>query len=75
MVQDWLGSAAVWIPGPTDRHSDVLGMLIRDTPVTPALVSDAQIAALSIEHGLEVASADADFARFPGVRWYDPLRP
>lgn len=38
------------------------------------LVPDAHLAALSIEHGAEMCSSDADFSRFPGVRWVDPLR-
>ena len=38
------------------------------------LTSDAHPAALSIEHGAELCSSDADFSRFPGVRWHDPLR-
>jgi hypothetical protein len=36
-------------------------------------VSDAQLAALAIEHGLEVCSADTDFAGFTEVRWHNPL--
>ena len=38
------------------------------------LVPDAHLAALAIEHGLVLCSADADFARFPGLRWHNPLR-
>jgi predicted nucleic acid-binding protein len=34
---------------------------------------DASLAALAIEHGLVVLSADSDFARFPDVRWEKPL--
>jgi predicted nucleic acid-binding protein len=37
-------------------------------------VPDAHLAALSIEHGLTLCSTDGDFARFPGVRWENPLR-
>lgn len=32
-------------------------------------------AALAIEHGLEIYSADSDFARFPQVSWVNPLQP
>ena len=28
-VHDWLGASATWIPGPTERHAEVLGSLIR----------------------------------------------
>jgi toxin-antitoxin system PIN domain toxin len=37
------------------------------------LVPDAYLAALAIEHGCEVVSADKDFRRFPGLRWRHPL--
>lgn len=43
-------------------------------PITGNLVPDAQLAALAIEHGLVVHTADSDFARFPGLRWTNPLR-
>ena len=34
---------------------------------------DAHLAALAIEHGLVLCSSDSDFARFPGLRWDNPL--
>jgi hypothetical protein len=37
------------------------------------LVHDAHLAALAIEHGLTLCSTDGDFARFPGLRWENPL--
>jgi predicted nucleic acid-binding protein len=37
------------------------------------LVPDAHLAALAIEHGLELCSTDTDFARFPEIRWRNPL--
>ncbi len=37
------------------------------------LIPDAQLAALAIEHGLTVISADTDFARFTEIRWENPL--
>ncbi len=37
------------------------------------LSSDAHLAAIAIEHGAEVNSCDTNFARFPGLRWKDPL--
>jgi len=38
------------------------------------VATDAHLAALAIEHGAKLCSADADFSRFPGVRWMDRLR-
>lgn len=46
----------------------------RPSPVRGNLVPDAMLAALAIEHGLTLCSADTDFARFDGLRWEDPLR-
>jgi uncharacterized protein len=36
-------------------------------------VPDAHLAALAIDHGLILCSTDGDFARFPGLRWENPL--
>jgi hypothetical protein len=63
------------VPTPTARHPEVLGGLIGSHHVGADLVADAHLAALAIEHGLAVCSADSDFARFPEVRWHNPLSP
>ena len=51
----------------------ILGRLLDRVHATGNLVPDAHLAALAIEHGLTVCSADADFGRFPGVTWVNPL--
>ncbi|HMP73213.1 MAG TPA: PIN domain-containing protein [Kiritimatiellia bacterium] len=71
-VEEWLGAETAWIPQPTDQHADILGKLI-PTCSRSSLIHDAHLAALAIEHGLEVCSTDGDFARFRGVRWVNPL--
>lgn len=71
-VGDWLSATPVWIPLPTDRHFDVLTDLI-PTVGRSELLPDAHLAALAIEHGLVLASADRDFARFDNLRWVNPL--
>jgi toxin-antitoxin system PIN domain toxin len=73
-VEMWLGLPNVWIPGPTPRHADVLGGLIRRYQLTGNLVTDGRLAALAIKHGLVLYSADTDFARFEELRWVNPLR-
>lgn len=40
---------------------------------TGKLVADAHHAAVAIEHGCELVTTDADFARFPGLRWRHPF--
>jgi uncharacterized protein len=72
-VEEWLGLPQVWVPPATDRHAEILGELLRATNATSALVTDAHLAALAIEHGLTLCSTDGDFARFPGLRWENPL--
>lgn len=72
-VEEWLGNSSVWIPGPTERHAEIIGPLLRGPGSQSKLVMDAHMAALAIEHGLELCSSDGDFARFPGLRWVNPL--
>lgn len=72
-VHAWLACAPVWIPLPGERHAEILGRLLEDPLVTSRLVSDAHLAALAMEHGLTLCSTDGDFARFPGLRWHNPL--
>jgi toxin-antitoxin system PIN domain toxin len=72
-VDEWLGVARVWIPQPTEHHGKILADLLTRTQATGNLVPDAHLAALAIEHGLTLCSADADFARFPGLDWFNPL--
>lgn len=72
-VEDWLAAPVAWVPAATESHAEVLGALIAKYRVTGNLVPDAHLAALAIEHGLEVCSADTDFARFTEIRWVNPL--
>lgn len=73
-VTDWLAAPAAWVPSPTKQHAEVLGDLVERHSLRGNLISDGHLAALAIEHGLEVCSADTDFARFSEVRWRNPLR-
>lgn len=72
-VEEWLAAPTAWIPQPTADHARVLGQLLRAYDIRGNLVMDADLAALAIEHGLEVCSADTDFARFSELRWRNPL--
>ena len=74
-VESWLGCPAAWIPQATDNHPAVLARLLPHAAGRPNLVPDAHLAALAIEHGLALCSTDGDFARFPGLRWINPLAP
>lgn len=72
-VDAWLTCEPVWVPNPTSRHREVLGRLLAGPGVRAEHVPDAHLAALALEHGLAVASADTDFTRFPGVRLENPF--
>jgi len=72
-VEEWLSCDQVWIPLPAARHIELLADFLKRPFVTTRLVSDAHLAALAIEHGLTLCSTDGDFARFPGLRWHNPL--
>lgn len=73
-VDEWLDAPAAWVPEPGRGHREIFGRLIRDLDLRANLVSDAALAALCIEHGLQMVSADSDFARFTELGWFNPVR-
>jgi uncharacterized protein len=72
-VRDWLACESAWVPQPTERHHDLLDKLLAQPGVNSNLVPDAHLAALALGHGLTLCSTDGDFARFPELRWLNPL--
>ena len=72
-VSVWLESPVAWIPQPGTEHADLLGELLIRHEAAGNLVPDAMLAALALEHGLTVFSADTDFARFTEISWENPL--
>ena len=63
------------IIGPGPEHLAIFEELCRHASATGKLVADAQHAAVAIEHGCTLVTTDADFDRFPSLRWQHPLRP
>jgi toxin-antitoxin system PIN domain toxin len=74
IVREWLTRKNVTIVQPGSGHCELLLDLIERVGVAGNLTSDAHLAALAIEWQAEVATSDVDFSRFPGVRWYNPLK-
>ncbi len=72
-IDAWLTAVPVWVPPATERTAAVLARLMSRHGISGNLVTDAQLAALAIEHGLVLCSADTDFARFDELRWHNPL--
>ena len=56
---------------PSRTHWDLFVNMC--SAIEGALVSDAYLAALAVEHGCELITTDSDFARFPNLRWRHPL--
>jgi len=72
-VRDWLNLPGVILLDPGPRHIDLLEGLLIDHSIVGPMVTDAALAALTIEHGATLASTDRDFRRFKALRWINPL--
>ena len=73
LVEEWLARPSVVVLHPTSRHLSILRGVMEPLGTAGNLTSDGHLAALAIEYGAEVCSADSDFARFRGVRWTNPF--
>lgn len=73
IVDAWLAQPIATIVLPTERHWTLLARLMVSGQARGPLVSDAHLAALSIEHGATLVTNDRDFARFPGLTVAYPL--
>ena len=72
-IGNWVSGEPSWIPVAAERHSEILSELLALPGIRGNYVHDAHLAALAIEHGLILCSADGGFARFPQLRWLNPL--
>jgi hypothetical protein len=74
LVDGWFARPHVRTLHPGEGHWAILRELLDVVPAAGSLLPDAHLAALAIENGAELCSADTDFARFPRLRWTDPTR-
>lgn len=72
-VSAWLGQPNVSHLAPGPRHVEIAFSLLREAGTGGNLTTDVQLAALALEHDADMYSNDTDFARFPGLRWRNPL--
>jgi toxin-antitoxin system PIN domain toxin len=72
-VESWLERPQTQIVNPGPRHLEILVDLMQASGASGRLTTDAHLAALAIETQSELHSNDLDFARFPGLRWRNPL--
>jgi toxin-antitoxin system PIN domain toxin len=73
LVDEWLEQPNIRVLSPSDEHWILLRRMIVEGQASGALISDAQLAALTMEYGGVLHTTDRDFARFPGLRWTNPL--
>ena len=73
-VQSWLDQPCVRVIQPTEQHWPIFQQMLHGGNATANLVADAHLAALAVEHNCVLYSTDADFARFRGLKWKNPLK-
>lgn len=72
-VEEWWMQPVSLIINPGKRYPKLFLGYIRQLGTAGSLTTDAQLAALAVEHQAEIHSNDQDFARFSGLRWRNPL--
>jgi len=73
IVAGWFECPTVTLLNPGERHWEILREMMTKGQARGPLVTDAHLAALAIEHGAALATTDRDFARFPGLKFFNPL--
>jgi toxin-antitoxin system PIN domain toxin len=73
LVDEWIALKRVRLLAPGERHWYLLQKMLIEGQVRGSDITDAELAALTIEHGGVLYTTDRDFARFPGLRWENPL--
>lgn len=72
-VASWLARPNVRLLVAGPGHVESVCRLLTKVGTAGNFVTDAQIAALALEYGATVHSADTDFSRLTGVKWKNPL--
>jgi toxin-antitoxin system PIN domain toxin len=73
IVEEWRALPQVRTLPQGNGYWNIFREVLLQGDVRGKLTSDAALAALTIEHGGVLYSNDRDFARFPGLRWVNPL--
>lgn len=73
IVDRWLARRVVRLIVPGNSHWRLLKEMLIAGQVQGPRVTDAQLAAVTLEYGGVLYTNDRDFARFPGLRWVNPL--
>jgi uncharacterized protein len=73
IVDLWLAHPNVQVLTPGVGYWPLFRRMVIGGRAAGPRVSDAEIAALTMEYGGVLYTTDRDFARFPGLRWKNPL--
>ncbi len=73
VVDEWVAMPHVRLLAPGERHWALFREMLVKGSVRGKLTTDAALAPLTIEYGGVLHTNDRDFARFPGLRWVNPL--
>lgn len=73
IVESWLSHANAQLLQPGPRTWALLSELCEEGQAKGAMVMDAHLAALALEHGAAIATTDRDFARFPRLETVNPV--
>ena len=73
IVEEWAALPTVHLLAPGDRHWAFFKRMLIDGKASGPLTTDAELAALTMENGGVLYTTDRDFARFPGLKWTNPL--
>ena len=75
IVAEWIALPNIEILTPTQNHWTIFQSLIIESQTKAALMMDAHLAALAIEHGATLATTDSDFRKFSKLKTINPLLP
>ena len=73
VIDEWMDLPQVRLLVPGERHWGLFRQMLLEGKVRGPLATDAELAALTIEYGGVLHTTDRGFARFPGLRWVNPL--
>ena len=72
-VSAWLERPQTVVVSAEQNHWELLQKLLSEGKISGPLVSDAHLAAMTIEHGGVLFTTDRDFSRFPNLRFINPI--
>ena len=72
-VRSWLDRPVVQIMNTEPDHVHEVLSFLESLGTAGNLVTDAQIAVIAIDHDAVLHTSDADFVRFPKLRWFNPI--